>query len=239
MKFENVTSKINSYFVTASWGPRAETPEALSLRVFSLIEALRPIDQAFHRWIYERKNDLEAHRHDFANYILSKIERDDFGEINPNSGYWFSVRSPDDFAPDRRFSLRFHAGDGMGDKFANVIVVTEDATVQPRAELHSFSIFRAVLLAIADTWNPETVEANCTWLVQRKKYAPDFRPAWMRYLCPALAQQARLPVSALVEHLANGGLLLLATSDTFDIDNPTHVAAAEEIAAALAPLRPA
>jgi hypothetical protein len=95
------------------------------------------------------------------------------------------------------------------------------------------------LLAIADAWEPTTIEANCGWLVQRKTYDAHFRPAWMRYLCPTLAQEAKPPSCAIVECLPNGGLLLFATEQTFDVDNPRHVAAAEEIAAALAPLRPA
>jgi hypothetical protein len=45
-----------------------------------------------------------------------------------------------------------------------------------------------------------------------------------------------LPAPVLVEHLPNGGLLMSATAETFDIENPSHMAAARSIAAAIAPL---
>jgi Immunity protein 52 len=40
----------------------------------------------------------------------------------------------------------------------------------------------------------------------------------------------------LVEHLPNGGLLMSATTETFDVENPAHMAAARAIGAAIAPL---
>jgi hypothetical protein len=235
---EVITTRINGYFITASWGPRAETPQDIAARFFRMIDGFKSINPIFRQWTYDRNNDLQAHRGDFADYIASKIERDDFGDINPNSGYWFGVRSPDDLASDRRFSIQCHAGKSIGVNFANDVIFRQDTWVQPTAEFNSYSIFRSALLAIVDAWIPETVEANCHWLVQRKTYDSHFRPAWMRYLCPALAQQAKPPASAIVEYLPNGGILLSATEQTFDVDNPQHVAAAEEIAAALESLRP-
>jgi len=232
-----ITTKINGYFITASWGPRAETPERLASRFFRMIDSLESIDSALERWTYDRKSDLRANGDDFTAYIASKIERDGAGGVNSKSGYWFSVRSADDLAPDRRFSIQCHAGKSVGDVFANDVIFQEETQLQPTAELHSYSIFRSVLLVIADAWEPATIEANCDWLVQRKNYNPHFRPAWMRYLCPALAQEATTPACAIVEYLPNGGLLLSATQQTFDVDNAQHVAAAEGIAAALAELK--
>jgi hypothetical protein len=40
----------------------------------------------------------------------------------------------------------------------------------------------------------------------------------------------------IVGRLANGGLLMSATTQTFDVENPAHMAAAREIVAAIAPL---
>jgi hypothetical protein len=233
---EVITTRVNGYFITASWGPRAETPNKLAARFFQMIDRLKPSDPALDRWTYDRKTDLQAKRGDFSAYIASKIERDDYGGINSNSGYWFGARSPDNVAPERRFSIQCHAGKSIGEDFVNHVIIKQDTWVQPAVELHSYSIFRLALLAIAEAWEPTTIEANCGWLVQRKTYNPHFRPAWMRYLCPALAREAKPPACAIVEHLPNGGLLLSATEQTFDVDNPQHVAAAEAIASALAGL---
>ncbi len=231
-------SEINGYFITATWGPRAETPDEIATRFLRMIDALAPIDPVFRDWLYGRQSTLDAHRAGFAKDIEKSIGCDDFGAVELNAGYWFGVRSPDSQSPDRRFVVNCHAGSGLHRPFSNEIVFEESATVQPAPELHNHRIFHAALLAIVDAWEPTTVEANCLWLVQRKKSDLPFRPAWMRYLCPALAKQAAPPTSAIVEYLPDSGLLLSATDQTFDIDNPQHVVAAEEIATALAPLGP-
>jgi Immunity protein 52 len=230
---EITISEVNRYFITASWGPRAETPEELATRFFRMIDNLKQIDPVFQLWVYGRRNDLGTHRDDFVKFIGKTIERDDWGVITPNAGYWFGARSPDAQPPERSFSILCHAGSSVDLPSENNLVFKESTLAQPTSEMHSHRIFHAALRAIVDAWAPDTVEANCGWLVQRKKYDSLFRPAWMRYLCPALARQVKPPASALVENLANGGLLLSATDETFDIDNPAHVAAAEEIAAAL------
>jgi hypothetical protein len=230
------TTKINGYFITANWGPRAETPEQLTVRFFRMIDAFKQIDPFLYRWVYERKDDLESCRDDFAQLIAKEIERDDFGAIMPNAGYWFGARSPDNQSRDRRFAVNCHAGSSINLPHENKVTFTESTMVQPAPETHSYRIFHAALLAIVDAWDPTTVEANCRWFVQRKKCKFPFRPAWMRYLCPELARRATPPASASIEHLPNGGLVLSATDDTFDVDNPGHGTVAEEIAAALAPL---
>jgi hypothetical protein len=233
---EITTTKVNGYFITATWGPRAETPSELSTRFFRMIEAFKQIDPVFGQWLYGRRSSLESHRGNFAKEIEETVERDDFGEIERNSGYWFGVRSPDGPALNRRFSINCHVGKSYGNEYANEVIVKESTSVQPAPEMHSRRIFYPALLAVVEAWDPVTVEANCGWLVQRKSYDAHFRPAWMRYLCPGLAQKAKPPKSAIIEYLPNGGVLLSATEQTLDVDNPNHVAAAEKIAAALAGL---
>ena len=233
---EITMTKINGYFITASWGPRAETTQALTERFLRMIDSFKQIDPVLGHWLYGRRSTLDARRGDFAEDIEKTSGRDDFGAVEPRSGYWFGVRSPDGQAPDRRFAVNCHVGKSFGGASANHVIFKESTTVQPAPEMHSYRIFHAALLAIVEAWDPVTVEANCGWLIQRKTYDPHFRPAWMRYLCPALSRRAKPPASVLVEHLPNGGLLLSATNETFDVDNPRHVAVAEEIAAALAVL---
>ena len=227
---------INGYFITAEWGPREETPDDLAKRFFRMIDAFEQIDPVFAFWSSGRK-ELKSCRARFAEIIEKKIERDDWGAVIPTAGYWFGALTEGQ-PPSRDFAVRCHAGSSIKSPPGNDVILEQSTMVQPAPELHSYRIFRAALLAIVDAWEPTSVEANCLWLVQRKKYDLPFRPAWMRYLCSDLARQANPPASAMVEHLPNGGILLSATDQTFDVDNPQHVAVAEEIAAALAPLGP-
>ena len=61
-------------------------------------------------------------------------------------------------------------------------------------------------------------------------------PAWMSYVSPRFAPLMTLLPSAIVERRPNGGLFLAATRDIFEMANPTHMAVALEIEAALQPL---
>jgi Immunity protein 52 len=54
---------------------------------------------------------------------------------------------------------------------------------------------------------------------------------------PWLASLITVPAApVIVEHLPNGGLLMSATRETFDVENPAHMAAARQIGAAIASL---
>jgi hypothetical protein len=237
MRQESTTTKFNGYFITAYWGPRAETPAELAKRFFRMIDSLMQIDPVFSHWVYSRSTELETLRGNFAESIAKNIQRDDFGDVIPDGGYWFHARTEGQ-PRDRRFSVFCHVGMNLSGLTRNTVILSGSALVESAPETHSYPIIHSALLAIVEAWAPDTIEANCSWLVDRTKADFSFRPAWMRYLCPELARRAMPPPSALVEHLPNGGLLLLATKETFDVDNPRHVAAAEEIAAALGNLNP-
>lgn len=232
---EITTTKFNGYFITASWGPRAETPDELAKRFFRMIDSFRRIDPIFARWVYGGNTALETLRDDFTEIIAKNIQRDDFGEVIPDGGYWLHAGTEGQ-PRNRHFSVSCHVGMNLSGPIDNTVILNGSALVESAPETHSFLIVHSALLAIVDAWAPDTVEANCSWLVDRTEVDFVFRPAWMRYLCPDLACRATPPASATIEHLPNGGLLLSATKETFDVDNPQHVAGAEEIAAALAKL---
>jgi len=61
------------------------------------------------------------------------------------------------------------------------------------------------------------------------------RIGWMSYAAPRFAPLITPPPSAIAERTAQGGLLLSATQETFRVDNPAHLAAAQDILKALAP----
>jgi Immunity protein 52 len=235
MRQEITTTKFNGYFITAYWGPSAETPAGLAKRLFRMINSFRRIDPILSQWLYGGSMELETLRDDFAENIARNIQRDDFGKVIPDGGYWFHAGAEGQ-SRNRHFSVSCHVGMNLSGFTRNTVILNGSALVESAPETHSYPIIHSALLAIGDSWAPDTVEANCSWLVYRTKAEFSFRPAWMRYLRPELARQVMPPASALVERLPNGGLLLLATDETFDVDNPQHVAAAEDIAAALAKL---
>ncbi len=57
----------------------------------------------------------------------------------------------------------------------------------------------------------------------------------MHYVSPRFAPLIAPPPWAIVERTERGALLMAATDETFEIDNPDHIAAAQTLLAALAP----
>ena len=101
----------------------------------------------------------------------------------------------------------------------------------------TFRLFRAALLAIVEAWKP-------TWCIAHPVTIYDFWPrsadihlrlAWMSYVSPRFASLVTPPPSAIAERTAQGGLLMAATKETFRVDNPAHLAVAQDILKALAP----
>jgi hypothetical protein len=58
----------------------------------------------------------------------------------------------------------------------------------------------------------------------------------MTYLSAPLAAQITPPPGVICEQIKGGGLLLIATEESFDASNPSHLGAARKIRDALAPL---
>ena len=90
---------------------------------------------------------------------------------------------------------------------------------------------------MVEAWEPVCAKSYPDPLIASVPGGIYFHQTWIQYLCPWLASLVTpLPAPVLVEHLPNGGLLMSATAETFDIENPSHMAAARSIAAAIAPL---
>ena len=66
--------------------------------------------------------------------------------------------------------------------------------------------------------------------------APRYHGGWLTYIAPRFASLIRPPASAITEHPPGGGVLMIATEERFDVDEPKHVRVARDIHTALAPL---
>ena len=233
------TTKSKGYYVSGNWEGRAETPDELAARFLRMIDSFEEIDPVFSLWTSGRKRPrkFETIRDRYAEEIAAGVTTDDWGESDPSDGYWFSARTRD--TPNNRsFAVRCKAGSVLKYSFTNHVTLTTSSLVdpQPDADVVSYRVFRAALLAIVDAWEPVRAGAYSQQLIQL--YASDsfFPAAWIQYLCPWLAKKVTPPSTVLSEHLPNGGLLMTATTETFDVDNPAHLKAAQDMAAAMAPL---
>jgi hypothetical protein len=72
---------------------------------------------------------------------------------------------------------------------------------------------------------------------QQGRHLPPFWSGWIVYLASRFADHVVLPPQVSVETVPGHGVMIYATRETFDLDNPAHVAAADAIQAALAPIQ--
>ncbi len=232
------TTDSKDYYVRASWEARAETLDELAARFLRMIDAFKEIDPVFSLWICGRKRlvEFEKVRDRFAEEIAAGLARSDWGEPTPVYGYWFAAVTRDT-PQDRSFVIRCNAGQTVPESFPNAVTLTTSSPkLGPDPYVVGYRVFRPALLAMVDAWDPVHAGAYSQQLIERYGGDSYFSAPWIQYLNPWLAEKITPPSSVLAEHLPNGGLLMTATTETFDVDNPAHMAAARDMAAAMAPL---
>ncbi len=203
-----------------------------------MIDALKKINPAFSLWTCGRKRsvDFEKIRDRYAEEIAAGLSRSDWGEPTPVYGYSFAATTRG-VPRERYFVVSCHAGGTARSPFSNAVTLTTSSNkAEPDPAVVGYRVFRPALLAIVDAWNPAQAAAYSQQLIQRYGGDSYFSPAWIQYLSPWLAEKITPPSTVLSEHSPNGGLLMSATTETFDIDNPAHLKAARDMAAAMAPL---
>lgn len=227
------------YFLRASWGARPETPEALAGRFLKNIDLLSAIDPLLALWLsgVNSPKKLETIRDRYAEIVAAEISTDDWGEPEPIYGYWPGAITRGHPCP-LSYALNVRAGANLeADEFQNHAEFGTSSNCIPDPAAITYRIFKAALLAVVQAWEPTDCFARPAGLI---KLSPDtdghFREAWMQYLSAPLAARVTPPQTAMIDRFPDGGLLMSATTDTFDIANPAHLAVARDIGAAMAPL---
>jgi hypothetical protein len=234
--------KLDEYNITAFWGPRPETPDALARRFDQLIDRLAMIDPAFGNWIWTGSRTPEAFadvRPNLPKRIAETIFHADNGDHVPIYGYSFGTINSMQRIP-RGLSLRVHAGSWTVANFIiNDVHLETPWREHPDPAFVTYPIFSAALLALAEcfdaTWGLVfPTEMMHLW----RDHGGDrhFQPGWISYVAPRFAPLITPPQSAIVETRPDGGLLMAATDETFLLADSAHVAVARDINAAVEPL---
>ncbi|MGH6839447.1 MAG: Imm52 family immunity protein [Methylocella sp.] len=226
------------FTICAYWERRAETPDALAARFVRTIDSLQEIDPIFALWTCgsKRPKKFETMRDHYTEEVAAGLIKGDWGEPLLIYGYSFGALTRAQ-APDRSFSLRVHAGSTYPDAFPNNIKFYTRLGCIPDPAVITYEIFKPALLAIVEAWDPVCAMSCPDALFKLVPGNTYFHESWIQYLCPWLASLVTPPpAQVIVERLPNGGLLMSATTQTFDVSNPAHMAAARDMAAAIAPL---
>ena len=237
------------YRVEAYWRPRPESTKACAVRLANLLKGLAAAHPAFADWHRQAKTRAAANKPAWA--MPPDIEeltavfgegrqyKDAPREPWPEMGYEVAAWN----GRERPYGASLVVRSGTyADwiRFPNTIDLTLNPAGPGNADLINLSVLKAALVSVATAWEPDYGVVIC-WDYWRRSFGesryPHFRSGWMTYLSPQYASRITPPPAAIVESVAGGGLLLLATLQRFSMDNPEHLAVADAIQAAFAPIQ--
>ena len=207
-----------------------------------MLNDLSAIDPVFGNWIFlgRRKGTPLAGltEHDVAALIAHGVSREDDGTPFAQAGYRFGA-STGFKRTERDITVRVHSGNTLAaNYFINTAILrTEPLNEKNRSDVE-LSVLKPAMLALASAWDA-TWCGTAPWDLsdfQTAHSRPWFGLKWMTYLSPRFAPMVTPPRSAIVERLTGGGLLMIATEERFETTNPSHLSAARDIEAALAPI---
>ncbi|MGD0190236.1 MAG: Imm52 family immunity protein [Rhizomicrobium sp.] len=222
------------------WHP--QTPAEIGRKFLETLDALSQVDRHFDAWQIlddekETSIPLERVRADISQIVERGASKGDDGEPEPQMGY--RVRAVNRFVNSDTdpFSVEvgMHAGGNAGTT-QSISFSTEYGQI-PAPSIVAFPVVKTVLLAFVNIWNSRNGSAYSRDLMDRWDDPRfKFELYWLTYLDVTLATQITVPPDVCMERTADGGILLIATEETFNTANPDHMAAARRIRDAMAPL---
>lgn len=244
----------NQFNIIGSWPSRATPPAEIGVRVLQSLHALSSISRLFQPWWFadhslslEQLKDLldrgkideaslpvDAWRGKMTELVERNVARDDFDNPEPDAGY--SVSAYNSLNESSKFaSLTIRDGSVRG---SSTLSFETASKMIPDPAIVSYSTFKAALVSLATIWQPDSARAYPHQLYECWRQIPWSRRydlSWMVYLSAPLASRIKPPSDVCVEQMPDGGLLIVAAEETFNVDNPKHMAAARSIVASLEP----
>jgi hypothetical protein len=233
-----------AYRIITYWGPRRENTAVLAPRMLRMLQGLAEIDPLLADWQWVGKKRLVSMSElDIATaerLLRSRISRDAAGGPIPEYGYSFYVHTH--WYEPSRLTLKGSIGVSTpSNLYDNNIDLVTNHLSPPDEALLKYRIYKPALAFLATLWRANWACAfplDLFHLLPEDQGRLDNRiyGGWITYLSAAWAAKITPPKSAIIERAPDSGLLMIATEETFRVDNPRHVAVAREIDAALAPL---
>jgi hypothetical protein len=233
------------YDIQSYWGPRRETPAQIAVRFRRLLDTLAAIDPLFDGWKFfgtTRIWPMPSNPNDeMARLIVEHVARADNGEPEPIFGYRFTASAHTE--SKTALTINVHAGCYVPNlpTLVNTAGLLTKPLNEETVDLITLPIFKAALLSFATAWDATWCAAYPwdiipLWTPVTVTRRPTFKMAWITYLSQRFAPMVTPPGSAIVEYTPQGGIVMTATKDRFDVNNPAHLTVAREIEAALAPV---
>lgn len=230
--------------IRVHWGPRRESAVDCAHKMSRTMTALAALDPMLERWfLLDRKGFVPVALDDVATvaktleYQQKKLAD---GPVIPEEG--FPLHSRTNRRDPFEIAVDYDVGAfGMFPYFPNRVTLISQPLEPANASFVNLRLFKPAILALSTIWNANWAYAHPDGLPDllprdRRRMVSAFYGGWLTYLSPAFASKIVPPRSVICEEAPGGGLLMIATTDTFDIRNSAHVAVARDVCAALAPL---
>lgn len=214
-----------------SWTPRKETPEQIYGRMTSSIEALSAINPVFRSWkVIDMAQGFQSL---LGGRSMPRPANAAMGEPSAPAG--FMVLAADDLMswPEGMAMMCAGAGRMTLPGMVGLTFKTDARAADPT--ITTYSAFKNLMMSLVPVWNCTFAQAYTSSLRAKLKGGEPFGSSWMTYLSPDLSD-IDPPQDVAIEDTEDYGLLLSAAEQTFDVQSTQHLAAAESLQMALAPL---
>jgi hypothetical protein len=245
-----------SYIIRSSWEGRVESPAAIGRKFVKTLDALSGVDPILASWKIARAFDLSLYPLDEArSHIASLIEdwvsRNDFKEPSPDYGYHAKALAGE-FGDARSVNFNLDAGGQYNSSTALRFGFFFD--VPPDLSIVTYPLCKAALLAINAVWQAPwacaqafgsapvmtPVDIGGVQGTRIDSVAPlsgdptfpnsIFHIPWIAYLSAEFTTGVKLPPEVLTERTRDGGLLMTATKERLDPNDPEHARRARILA---------
>ena len=218
-----------TYYSQAHWYRRREDAASIANRFERYLDKLAGISPLLaDMFVRVRKAGMpfETARPNLASLVQKTAERDEKGRMDAADGFAIGSRTR---GKNTNFSLLGFVGRDYHSPDMNNIMLSTDSGFWPNQSLMTYPLFRATMLATIECWDPLLCVVQCSTLQPYMARGSWYRESWMTYVHPSLVHRVSPPEIPVVEPTPDGGLLLAATTETFDVDNPDHLEAARRI----------
>lgn len=258
-------SKEFVYELRAFWRARGENPQECAKRLARMLSGLAGAHPALGSWfgpvddkVFKEAHDrgLDVRRMDFprepfcrmppdvaelAHIIADAVAMKDVPHVPwPELGYYFAASNGKMSGEFSNFLIRAGASSTFNDSI-NSIDFIFGGPGRGSGDLVAASTLPKLVSTIVSAWCPDwaalgPLDYKPPCWTRENPYA---RPwgGWMVYLARPWADKVTPPRTVAAEHTPDGGWFMQATDEQFSLDNPTHVARADAIDAAMQPIR--
>jgi hypothetical protein len=239
------------YAIHSSFPGNSERPEAVGIRIVRMLDALTNIDPSiFKDWEvmdFPAKDSvpLRAARSHIGALIEKNVVRGELGEPEPHNGYHIAAFTGGNVSKSRNIRLRINAG---GKREGELFLETGFFRVAADPDIVTYPIFKSALLAISASWPSPWAYAYVrrvghvavpievgsdgaqAFRIDSPRQVPSdisfpnsVHPPWLAHLSVTLAAGLKLAPEIPTERTPDGGLLISATTERLDLNNPDHV----------------